>query len=178
MRAYLGLLISLAMLTVFGASSWLLEFSSELTALGDSSGPADWVRVLRAIGLWALMQGVGSFCFIMVVFVGHNQEANWSAEKGQIRDWGAWQLAATSDIHVPCGLRGVPLCGMMLFFLHEQTLHHLFPMIDHSRLHSLRPLVAEVAERFSLELRPPQSYAKMWLGMMATVAGVSGVKEA
>jgi len=65
----------------------------------------------------------------------------------------------------------------MLCFIHEQTLHHLFPAIDHSRLHAIRPLVSDTAKEFNLELKPPKNYVSLYIGMLATLAGISVSKN-
>jgi len=110
---------------------------------------------------------------MLVTNVTHNQERNWTASEKDIKDWAAWQMATATDISIPCGLRGFPPCAMMLIFLHEQTLHHLFPSIDHSRLHCLRPMVQRTAEEFGLTLHKPRNYLCGYIGMVAALAGIS-----
>jgi len=157
-----GLVAPLVMLCMLTVSGWLWSVPGELFGGG----------MLHSLGMWLLTWTFGSFYFMTVTNVSHNQERNWIHQPcGQ--DWGAWQLATATDISVPFGLRGVPLCGMMFMFLHEQSLHHLFPALDHSRLPCIRPVVQRTAEEFGLTLHPPRNFIRLYLGMLATAAGIS-----
>jgi len=153
---------------------FLLLLSGCLLAERQTSG---LMVMLHSFGLWTLLWLSGSFYFMLVTTVTHNQERNWTVIPNDSRDWGAWQMATATDIEIPCGLRGVPLCEMMFIFLHEQTLHHLFPTICHSRLHLLRPIVSRTVEKFGLELKRPQNYMSLYVGMLATIAGTSTLKQ-
>jgi len=173
-RQNAGLVVPFLELCMLILSGWLWSLHGESLPGGvfkyDVNGSL-WL--LHSIGLWFLIWAFGSFYFMLVTNVTHNQERNWMASPCDIKDWGAWQLATATDISIPCGLRGVPLCAMMLIFLHEQTLHHLFPCIDHSRLHCLRPMVQRTAEEFGLTLHKPRNYLCGYIGMVAALAGIS-----
>jgi len=173
-RQNAALVAPFVMLCILVFSGWALSLHGEFFRGGVIKyGLTGELGILHSVGLWLLTWTSGSFYFMLVTNVTHNQERNWVASPRDIQDWGAWQMATATDISIPCGLRGVPLCGMMLIFLHEQTLHHLFPALDHSRLHSLRPMVQRTAEEFGLTLHPPRNYLCMYLGMLADLAGIS-----
>mmetsp|Transcript_4217 Transcript_4217/g.7985 ORF Transcript_4217/g.7985 Transcript_4217/m.7985 type:complete len:532 (+) Transcript_4217:57-1652(+) len=173
-RRNCGLVAPLLQLCMLILSGWLHSLHEDFLGGGlinkDANGSL-WI--LHSIGLWFLIWTSGSFYFMLVTNVTHNQERNWMASPFDVRDWGAWQMATATDISIPCGLRGVPLCGMMLIFLHEQTLHHLCPAIDHSRLPCIRPIVQRTAKEFGLTLHPPRNYFSIYIGMLAALAGIS-----
>lgn len=133
--------------------------------------------IVYAFFLWICMWLSGSLYFMTITNVTHHQKNNWMAIPHASRDWGAWQMATASDIEIPFGLRGIPFCGMFYIFLHEQTLHHLFPTIDHSRLPRLRPLVSATARNFGLSLEKPRNFVSLYLGLLETIAGAPILKQ-
>jgi fatty acid desaturase len=148
---------------------------------------------LENVTLWITAWVTGSLYFMLITTVTHNQVRNWatttteggnddgSACPGRRRsepanDWIQRQLEVSSDIAVPWflggeRLRGSPICSMWLLFLHEQSLHHLFPTVDVSRLHSLRPLVKETCREFGVVLPAPQPWRMLYLGMLKVISG-------
>lgn len=93
------------------------------------------------VGTLALLGtlAVASFYFSSLAHMSHAaMDAGARAAEG---DFVAQQLAHTVDLS--CGAGAGALPESLLLYLDRQTLHHLFPTIDHSRLPALRPLLRE-----------------------------------
>ena len=179
------------LLTLFGL------LGSVPSSVSTSSGAAR-----EAIWLWLISWLVGSFYFMAITTVTHNQERNWVDEKRMAaniwrrdatyllgkdavnmtkytpqQDWGARQLQVSTDIALPWILggdsrRGDPIRGMWLIFLHEQCLLHLFPTVDHSRLPALREVTRRTCREFGVPFPEPEPYGTLYLGMMRALAGM------
>ena len=124
--------------------------------------------------LWALASAVGSGYFMLVTTVSHNQPQCWQG--GQEDDWGKRQLAVSMDIAVPGFFggerrRGLSVVSMWFFWLHQQSLHHLFPGLDQSRLEAIRPVVRDTCAEFNVPFRPPLPYHQLYLGMLRVLSG-------
>lgn len=64
------------------------------------------------------------------------------------RDWGLFTLDATRD---RVEIHGTPYLVLITFGDH--TIHHLFPTLDHSHLHSLYPVLAETCKEFGIDFK-------------------------
>jgi len=130
--------------------------------------------IWSAVSLWVVMWLTGSMYYMLVTTVSHNQMYNHATSPhsgGKVgADWGLHQLHVTTDISLPW--RSNPFFGMFVMFLHDQSLHHLFPTVDASRLSILRPMVQDACRDFGVELRPPQPYILLYLGLLRTLSGV------
>merc|ERR1739848_60323 len=100
----------------------------------------------RAFVLWIIMHSFSSFWLIFTSLIAsHHHPYIYHAgdTPRQQTDWGLRQLDATRDV----SKKGNSFFLVATTFGHH-TLHHLFPTVDHSKLHLLYPILEETCQEF------------------------------
>jgi len=88
-------------------------------------------------------------------------------QPGAQSDWGAHQVSTSTEHSLL--LESLPpfvshwLQLTLYGYLNAHTLHHLFPGVDHSRLHLLRGVLEETAEEFGLDREEVKSQSPLAL---------------
>jgi len=103
----------------------------------------------RAFTLWITMHSFSGFWLIFTSLIAshHHPDIYHAGDTPrQETDWGLRQIDATKDVTN----KGNSFFLVATTFGHH-TLHHLFPTVDHSKLHLLYPILEETCFEFGIK---------------------------
>jgi len=125
----------------------------------------------RSFLIWSIIHAISGFWLISTSLIAshHHPDIYHAGDTPRkSTDWGLRQMDSTRDV-----TNKTNYYFLVATTFGDHTLHHLFPTVDHSKLHLLYPALEETCKEFGITYQTlPQS--ELFLGMHSQLMRTKG----